>query len=67
VCAHDEPFYCLSIPFSCLGATVGEIPNFPDAVEAYGRSFDETPLVSKGIDEFGRKRLEVLGPYVETV
>ena len=30
----------------------------------YGRGFDETPFVSKGVYEFGGKRFEFLGVYV---
>ena len=61
VCAYDEPFYRLSIPFSCLGAIVCEISNLLNAVKDYGGSFDETPFVSKGVDVFCGKCFEFLG------
>ena len=67
MCADDEPFYSLSIPFPRFGAGIYEILNFLDAVKDYSGSFDETPFVSKGVYEFGRKRFEFLGAYVETV
>ena len=60
VCADDEPFYCLSIPFSCLCAIVCEISNFLNAVKDYGGSSDETPFVSKGVDVFCGKCFEFL-------
>ena len=65
--ANDEPFHSFSIPISCFGACVCEIPNFLDAVKDKSGSFDETPLVSKGIYKFGGKRFEFLGAYIETM
>ena len=67
MCADDEPFYSLSIPFSCFGAGLCEIPDFLDGVKGFGRSFDETPFLSKSVYEFGRKSFEFLGAYIETV
>jgi hypothetical protein len=67
VSADDEPFYSLSIPFSCLGTGVCEILNFLEGVKDYGGSFDETPLVSKRVYDFSGKCFEFLAAYVETM
>ena len=67
MCADDESFFSLSIPFSSFGAGVCEILDFLNAVKDYGGSFDETPFVSKGVYEFSGKCFEFLGAYVETV